>query len=147
MPRRSGWLSVLLALSVSCAGEGDSAPPAILYGADICDHCRMVISEERHAAGARIGLADYRFDDPGCLRDFVDSREEGSEVKAWVHDERGSWLRVEEAWYVEDPNRGTPMGSGILAFGSEAAAQAAAERYGTEPRRWAELGAAGPAFD
>jgi copper chaperone NosL len=129
-----------LGVSVSGCGEGaESGPPAILYGADLCDHCRMVISEERHAAGARLGLADYRFDDPGCLVEFLGSEESAGLSVAWVHDERAQWLRVEEAWFVEDPNRGTPMGSGLMAFRSEEAARVAGERFGGEPGKWAEL--------
>jgi uncharacterized protein YchJ len=104
----------------------------------------MVISEERHAAGARLGFADYRFDDPGCLVEFLAAEESGAAV-GWVHDERSRWLEVGEAWYVSDPDRGTPMGSGLLAYGSEGAAAAAAERFGSEVQCWA--GVAAPAED
>ena len=133
--------ALVVALLAGCGAGDDSGPPAILYGVDICDHCSMVISEERHAAGARFAEGERRFDDPGCMLDLLDARGGEAPIGAWVHDERLTWLPVEEAWFVDDPDRGTPMGSGILAFGTREAAAAAAERYGGEPRRWAERAA------
>ena len=140
------WLAALAALLLAaCAGGGEADGPEILYGQDICDRCRMVISEQRHAAGARLEGRDYRFDDPGCLRAFLEGEGPDGDGTAWVHDEAGSWRRIEEAWFVIDPEGGTPMASGILAFGSRDGAAAAAERHGGEPRRWAELAPSGAA--
>jgi copper chaperone NosL len=127
-------------LLAGCGGDANSGPPRILYGEDICDHCRMVISERRHAAGAGVAGREHRFDDPGCLQAFLVSRDDPAPVRTWVHDENGAWLRTEEAWFVVDPERGTPMASGILAFGSkEAAATAAAAIDSTQPSGWLEL--------
>jgi len=139
----AGLLALVVCLGIwiaGCGKDGESGPPAILYGADLCDHCRMVISEERHAGGARVGVADYRFDDPGCLVEFLGSEESTGSAMSWVHDEQARWLPVQDAWFVEDPNRGTPMGSGLMAFGSQEAALAAGERWGSEARRWADVG-------
>jgi len=136
LPVAVAVLSVLLA---GCGGGAGSGAPEILYGEETCDRCRMVISERRHAAGARLDGRDYRFDDPGCLRGFLDSEEGSSAGAAWVHDETESWRPAQEAWFVEDPERRTPMASGILAFGSAAAAAAAAESYRTEPLHWTSL--------
>ncbi len=97
----------------------------------------MVISEQRHAAGAVVAGRALRFDDPGCLRELLGSRDDPAPVTAWVHDETEAWRRVEEAWFVVDPEGGTPMASGILAFGSkEAAATATRAIGGTQPSRW-----------
>jgi hypothetical protein len=98
----------------------------------------MVISEERHAAAARIEGRDYRFDDPGCLLRLAGSAG-GAGGSAWVHDETSAWLAVEDAWFVVDPEGGTPMASGILAFGSREAAAAAGRTLGAEPVAWTSL--------
>lgn len=135
-------------LAAGC-GEPGAEAPEILYGEDICDHCRMVISEPRHAAGARLDEQALRFDDPGCLREFLEARGPAP-AAAWVHDENEAWLAVTDAWFVEDPEGGTPMASGILAFADPAAAAAAGERYGVEPWRWsapAEQRASDPAAE
>lgn len=143
MRRALPWLAISYLLLAGCGGRAGPDVPEILYGEDICDRCRMVISEERHAAGALVEGREYRFDDPGCLREFLESESGGALAAAWVHDQTGSWLRAEEAWFVEDPERGTPMASGILAFGSEEAAAAAGRRHGGEPVRWVELAGRG----
>ncbi len=132
-------------LFTGCGGGAGSDAPGILYGEDICDRCRMVISEQRHAAAARLDGHGHRFDDPGCLQGFLEANRGAANPVAWVHDETGSWLAVEEAWFVEDPERGTPMASGILAFGSRQAAGVAGRRFGAEPRRWTELEVRGEA--
>lgn len=131
----------LLALLAGCGG-GAASGPRILYGEDICDRCRMVISERRHAAAARLDGGERRFDDPGCLLGFLAERGSTGGVELWVHDEAGGWLEAEKAWFVRDPDGGTPMASGLLAFGTAAAAADAGRRLGAEPVRWAELAAA-----
>ena len=138
--RAAALAAALVAALVSGCGGGEPGPPEILYGEDICDHCRMVISEERHAAAARLDGRESRFDDPGCLRAFLASARGETPPRAWLHDETGAWLTVEEAWIVVDPEGGTPMASGLLAFGSVEEASAAARRHGSEPERWGELG-------
>ncbi len=131
-------LGSLLALPFwACGGSAEAGPPRILWGEDICDHCRMVISEERHAAAARIQGREYRFDDPGCLLYLLGSAEGGG--PAWVHDETNAWLAVEDAWFAVDPEGRTPMASGILAFGSREAAAAAGRTLGAEPVPWTGL--------
>jgi hypothetical protein len=103
----------------------------------------MVISEPRHAAAARHDGNEARFDDPGCLAAYLSASEAGSTTVVWVHDEDSRWRRLEDARFVRDPGRSTPMASGVLAFGSLPAASAAAERFGTEVLSWSELGIGG----
>ena len=141
MRRRLAALIVPAALLAGCGPGAAPRAPEILYGEDICDRCRMVISEERHAAAARLDDRDYRFDDPGCLLAFLDSAVGAAGAEAWVHDESETWWPAEEAWFVRDPEHATPMASGILAFGTRRAAEIAARRHGAVPRRWDELAA------
>ena len=145
MARVVCW-ALAVALLAGCGGGPGGGPPGILYGQDICDRCRMVISEERHAAGSRHEGRVYRFDDTGCLLGFLDSGQESASGTAWVHDENAAWLPAEEAWFVIDPEGGTPMASGILAFGSPEAATDAASGYGVEPQRWPEIAASAEAW-
>ncbi|MFQ5350332.1 MAG: nitrous oxide reductase accessory protein NosL [Thermoanaerobaculia bacterium] len=132
------WV-VTAVLVAGCGGGAAGGPPEILYGQDICDRCRMVISEERHAAALRHDGRAYRFDDTGCLRGFLESAPDSAEGAAWVHDESSAWLGVEEAWFVKDPEGRTPMGSGIHAFASAEAAAKGGGRHDRAPRRWSEV--------
>ena len=130
--------AVLLLALAGCGGPTAEVPPEILLGADTCDYCRMVISETRHAAAARGQALEARFDDPGCLQQYLGERR-GQPLEAWVHDEEGRWQLARETWLVRDPQLRTPMASGILAFSSRAAAEEAEVRLGGEVLRWPDL--------
>jgi len=62
------YISLWLLISILLAGcQKDQGPPKIRYGEETCDHCRMIISEDRFAAAYRLnsGLVK-KFDDIGC---------------------------------------------------------------------------------
>jgi len=131
-------LVLVLLLVVASCEDAVGRPPEILLGADGCDYCRMVISEERHAAAIVAGEQVARFDDPGCLLAWLDERDRG-EGAIWVHDEQRTWRKVEDVWFAIDPEGGTPMASGILAFSSEEAASRASAVSGAEALRFEAL--------
>lgn len=115
-------------LLTECGGE--AGPPEILYGADVCSQCRMIVSDERHAGAARGPQGEEaRFDDVGCLVDFLAARR-GQGWTAWVHDQvSGEPLAADAVWLARDPAGGTPMGSGLHAFAHREDAEAFAQRY------------------
>lgn len=126
--------SLLLVLAfVGCPGEARRAdvPPDMSYGVDPCDRCVMIVSEERFAAAYVTPAGDVRrFDDLGCLTAFLVERpEEVAEV--WVHDhESRAWVRGRQATFARIQGLITPMGTGIVATGDEAAARALAGARG-----------------
>lgn len=108
-------LGALLALT-ACGGSGGSEPPDMQYGLDECAHCRMIVSEPRHAAA--LVYADgrtLRFDDLGCLVGHLESAPVEPNGRIWVHDADGRWLDAREAVYRQAPDETTPMGYGFLA--------------------------------
>lgn len=115
----------LLAL-VACGGQSSmDNPPEILYGQDVCDNCGMIITEAKHAAAyTTTGGETRRFDDIGDMIAY--DRAKAEDVHAfWVHDyNTEEWVKASEATFVMDPGVMTPMGWGILAFTTEADAQA-----------------------
>jgi copper chaperone NosL len=137
--RPQGALAVVLAASLGCSARDLSEPPEIAYGLEECVHCRMIISDERHAAAASFpGGGAHRFDDIGCL---LSALEAGAEEprRIWVHDARSlAWLDAHSASFVIEGRESTPMGSGIVAFGSEEAARERAGGDGTI-YDWGEL--------
>ena len=123
---------LLVSLLAACAGADLDAPPEILYGADVCDRCNMIISEARFAAAYVTDAGDVRrFDDIGGM--FAYDAEHGEDVHAfWVHDyDSAAWLRADEAAFVVSERINSPMAFGIAAFESQAAADSfAAEENG-----------------
>jgi copper chaperone NosL len=127
-----------------CRQKPGSGAPAITYGEDACAHCGMVIVDERFAcAAAPAGAAPLFYDDPGCLLNALKEGETPTAAPVWAHDADGKqWVPAASAWFVRDENVQTPMGSGIAAYATEAAARA----KGT-PLSWKQLVARHPRGD
>jgi copper chaperone NosL len=125
-------LLTILLIGVGCSSQGKTTePPAIAYGEDVCDRCKMIIGDERFASAYwTVDGTARRFDDiGGMVANYHDS---GDEVASfWVHDYlSGEWMTAEAATYVVDNTLQTPMGFGVAACAAEAEARALA--YGQE---------------
>ncbi len=118
-------LAVLLLLG-GCGGEPDSGPGRIRWDRDVCEYCRMVISDPHFAAQVRGGPAGqktrlHRFDDLGCALLWLDRQpwKDDPRTEIWVADHRdGHWIDARKAWYVPVPV--TPMDFGLGAQDSPA---------------------------
>lgn len=125
---------VSLALSACRQGERTPTPPAIRYGEDLCAECNMIISEARYAAGYAYEISPGRyaslaFDDIGDLLTHRSKHPEHKVVAWYVHDyATESWLDATTAYYVVSEQSHSPMGHGITAH----ATRAAAEQFGQE---------------
>jgi hypothetical protein len=97
----------------------------------------MIVSDERNAAQAVSPRDDTRFyDDVGCLARDRAAHADG--VRLFARDAQGSgWLAVDAAWFAHSAGLRTPMGHGIGAYSTEAAARAAADD--ARPVRWDDL--------
>lgn len=142
MITRRSWLLGCMCLGLAGCGGGsrDAGPPSISYGAEPCARCGMLISDERHAAAlvASDGTS-LLFDDTGEL--IITVQEEGlAGRQVWVHayDSR-AWLDGFSARYVIDPNRNTPMGTGVIAFASDSDASSWSAGSTSTVLSWTEL--------
>jgi copper chaperone NosL len=119
-----------LLLLIGCASN--SLEPVALAPEDMCDYCRMIISEKRYAAEFidSEGQA-FKFDDIGCMANFIRSKRTTTKVVArFVMDfDSRQWIRAEDAYYVRSPEVTTPMNGGIIAFNDESKAQEAVGKY------------------
>lgn len=114
--------------------------PVALSPDDMCDYCKMAISEKRYAAELidTEGQA-FKFDDIGCMINFA--RRGSSKASAYFvmdFDER-QWIRAEDAYYIQSSEFATPMNGNIVAFKNEARARQAAGEYNSKIVRFNEV--------
>ncbi len=132
--------AALVVATAGCGGEPAGGPPEIQVGLEECTYCRMILSEEKHAAAIvdATGTATS-FDDVGCLVDHLRERPAAPE-RIWVHDHAtGRWIDAEGAFFVRGPQAATPMASGLVAFASRPEAEAHASTHGVVVTPWATL--------
>jgi nitrous oxide reductase accessory protein NosL len=133
--RRSLWAAgwVLALALAGCEVELPPGPPAVQLGHDLCVHCGMIISDQRFAA-ATVVLRDGKrtallFDDIGDLIDYHRETPTEVAVERYVTDyNTKAWVAFDQASFVVAADAHTPMGSGLHAVSTPAAANALAEQ-------------------
>lgn len=133
--RATRWLlAAAVALLAGCRRDDDLSPPNVIFGQTECAYCRMIVSDERFAAGAVLKLADGQvekqaYDDIGCLIDVLQESPELTPLALYGRDyETRTWIPAETAVYLHSPQIRTPMASELMVCRS----QAAAEKYQRE---------------
>ena len=107
-----------------------TGPEPIVYGRDTCASCRMHMSRPGFAGEMRDPDGTLtKYDDIGCLiRAILAAHRETPE--AWVEDHAGGgFVPLLSAKLVRADGASTPMESGLVAFGDEAAARIYAEAH------------------
>ena len=139
--RQSRFLSLLGGLSLMACSSG-SPMPVDIVPEDMCQRCKMAISEKRLAAEflGQDGLA-FKFDDISCMVHFLKSRSDKPPVAAiFVTDfDSGAWIRADVAFYIRSDRLKTPMGGGAAAFKDHSKAEAEATGYQVSVMRFEEL--------
>jgi len=103
----------------ACSGGDETGPVDIKMDRDICEHCRMVLSDPHFVAeiryfppGKRSKIA--KFDDIGCAVSWLADKPWNSDKKTeiWVADFRdGKWINARTATYVSTAS--SPMDYGL----------------------------------
>lgn len=128
-----------------------AAPRSLRVGVDACPYCFMTILDARYAAQAvnPQGKAFF-YDDPACLLDQLNGWGGPSLTpkEVYLADFAEStrtaprWISAEQALLYHNPSIRTPMGSGLLAFGSRKALEEhlkeRPERAGGRVLTWAQ---------
>ncbi len=109
-------LVIILITVVSCSDDRQSGPVEIYYGEDICERCKMIISEKDFAAQYKLSnVKTVKFDDLGCMFHYM-KKENQSISSVYVFDYSSKeWIDGKSAYYVWSENITTPMGHGLLA--------------------------------
>lgn len=114
-------IAVLLSFS-ACEREITTELKKVHWDRDMCERCRMVVSDRTHAVQA-IDMTtgrSYMFDDIGCTVLWFDDEkiEWASQAKIWITDVvTGKWIDARTAFY--DTNNITPMAYGFAAHESK----------------------------
>lgn len=137
-------------LFVACQSGPLQGPPELRLGRDTCAECGMIISEQPFACALLVehdGSREHAlFDDAGCMLDYRHKQEASHRtLGSFVVDYKDRrWLPAESSWYaiIDDHSIRTPMASGIVAFGTKDAAQAALANASGKVVPWSELAGA-----
>lgn len=139
------WALVLMlgVLFAACSqGVATLAPPEIHYGEDVCADCGMIISDPRFAVAFAFEIEPGRyqnvsFDDMGDLVQYLKNNPDKVPAGVWAHDYTSeAWVDAETAWYVVSSEIRSPMGHGVAAFFTQAAAQTLAAELGVAAQNW-----------
>jgi len=130
--------------TLAMSGCNSNTPTPIVYGQDACDFCRMGFSDRRF--GFEICTSKgkvYKFDDMHCLLGYLkDSRVASGDIAGIYCSDfsgNGHWSKVEEAFFLESPRFGSPMGSNVAAFSATDSFHAYQTQYQANSLTWKEL--------
>lgn len=115
---------VLLALALVVTAGCTPEPTPIVYGDDVCTHCRMSIVDDRYGSElvTRTGRT-HTFDSIECLADYVLEIDEPESVHSlWVtsFQHPGELVAVEDAHFLHSEMLRSPMGANLTAFRKDA---------------------------
>ncbi|MCK5710983.1 MAG: nitrous oxide reductase accessory protein NosL [Deltaproteobacteria bacterium] len=111
-------LLIVFVLVFSCGDKPEGGPVKIYYGEDICERCKMIISEKDFAAQYQVSTGKtVKFDDLGCMFHYMDGANKAQMSAVYVMDyDSKQWVDGESAYYVWTENISTPMGHGVVAL-------------------------------
>lgn len=137
MTRPGGGAVVVALVTMTACAARTLAPERVPLDRAHCALCDMIISDDGNAAEAVSAGDDTRFyDDIGCLAHDRTARDRRLRLYVREHGSAG-WLPAQEAWFAHPAGFETPMGHGIAAYATEAAARAA-DRAG-RAARWTDV--------
>ncbi len=134
--RPARWLATLVVV-VGCS----DGPPAIAWGTDDCDFCRMTITDQRYAAAAITATGrTVHFDAIECLAGWMAAQPRPPRT-VWVTDitHPGTLIPAAAAQFYRTANGHSPMGRGLVAVGTTVDSVALKAMVVTGPLTWDEV--------
>lgn len=135
MKKEMATILILLGALSGCNATS-MQPEDINSEIDVCEVCNMGISNENFATEVVTDNGEiYKFDDLGCMGEFVESNSKllnKRTSKQFVRDiETGEWVPIEEAYYAFDEEFWTPMANGVISFKNKQRAENYVNDQGT----------------
>jgi len=137
------FYAILLLSSFFFIGCG-SNPEPINYGHDECDFCRMLITDNRYGAELVTDKGKvFKFDEIGCMIEYA-------MVKNLIGDANQKFLVTDfanpetlidasSAFFVQNENFRSPMGSNVMTFDSEISRQKFVAERGGSLLNWVDV--------
>lgn len=122
------YVLMIFLLASAC----NTKPEPIRYGLDSCDECRMTILD-KHFGGEIITKKGkvYKFDAAECLDAFYHHTSEPVARVYFVDfNQPGQLIPAKDAFLLQGAKLHSPMGKGIAAFSTKAAAENAWREFG-----------------
>ncbi|HEX7366450.1 MAG TPA: nitrous oxide reductase accessory protein NosL [Pelobium sp.] len=115
------YSSLLILLIAAC---GKTEPEAIIYGKDVCEHCKMVIADEKYGAEIITNKGKiFKFDSAECLMDLVSEQGKvdtsGAQLLVINFAKPATFIDGRTAFYLKDKQYQSPMGGNIAPFNNE----------------------------
>lgn len=138
-----GGLLVLLILLFNISGC-KTGPEPINYGHDECEFCRMQITDNRYGSEIVTDKGKvFKFDEVGCMIEYA-------MVKNFIGDANQKFLVTDfavpetfidatDAFFVQNDNFRSPMGSNVSAFASEISRQKFVAENGGSLLYWVDV--------
>ena len=146
--KRSRWFPLFAALVAlltltACGGDDEVSldPPTVSYNEDISEMGMFVVDPRFTVAWLPEDSDWILFDDIGEMFKYRVVRFPDAQPQVvWVNDYlEQTWLKAEDAWYVQTTEINSPMGWGVAAFRDEAAARQFQSGNGGQLMTWQEV--------
>ena len=104
-----------------CWGEPETGPVKIKYDREICQYCKMIISDPHFAAEIRLakGAHVFKFDDIGGAVLWLEGQKakQTAQTEIWVRDMKTGtkWLDAQKAYFLSGAHSPMDYGFGALA--------------------------------
>lgn len=136
------YITILFAvvLLVSCSPKSEP----IDYGNDVCDFCKMNITDNKYAAELVTSKGKvYKFDSIECLFQFKDLEfQSDSEIHAELVNDfsnPGELIDLRKAFFLKSEVFRSPMGMNVLSFSSEEKLNEIKSQHGGEVLTYNEV--------
>ena len=128
MAKFNGLTLLFVLLLIGCASS--EIKPVDLFPEDQCAQCRMAVSNDAFASEIITEEGEvFKFDDLGCLEQFINGNNELVVGKIFVKDYTSrSWLAKEQSVIIQTSLK-TPMGSGMVALADSVTAWQVVQQY------------------
>ncbi len=132
--------SILLLCSLLTACTPTVDP--VVFGEDMCAHCKMTIVDEQFAAEAVSQKGKvYKFDAIECMVEFLKIKQSDEMALTLVRDYENpkEWQNANQCNYLISKDLPSPMGAGLSAWLSKENAEAMKTERGGEVYDWEAL--------
>ena len=116
------FITFILLITNSCDSKPKGAVEKMHWDRDMCERCKMAISERKFAVEA-IDIKKnktYKFDDLGCAILWIEKNKIplNENLKLWITDAKtGKWIDAKSAIYIDGAR--TPMAYGFASYTKE----------------------------